>query len=118
MRQLAAFVALVALLITCRPHPGRATAADAAQQVYTRLRLSGFRPECVLVARRLLRAGLQPLLPPHFIDDAVAVVLGAPAGPSEDAGGLAQRRHALEEIFLCMHDTAATDVNRLVAACR
>eukprot|EP00892_Ulva_mutabilis_P004663 jgi/Ulvmu1/2569/UM014_0020.1 len=118
LRQLAAFAALVALLVTCRPYPGAAAAADIAQRAFGRLRLLGFRPACVLEARRVLRAGLQPQLPPYFIDDAVAVVLGAHATPAQADAGAAHRRCALQGIFLCIHDPAATDINRLVAACR
>lgn len=117
IRQLAAFTSLVTLLVSAVPAAGSA----AGLELYRRLRMMGFRPSCVLAARRVLSAGLEPHLPPDFIDDAVAEVLGAagsPTPPPASGGELARRRSALQALFLCMHDTAATDINRLVAACR
>lgn len=116
-RQLAAFASLVTLLVSSVPGP----ASSAGPELYRRLRAMGFRPSCVLAARRVLSAGLEPHLPPDFIDDAVAEVLGAasiPAPPPASSGELTRRHTALQALFLCMHDTAATDINRLVAACR
>lgn len=117
IRQLASFAALVSLLVAC----GQGADAGTSQELYRRLRSMGFLPSCVLAARHVLRAGLEPRLPPDFVDDAVAMLLGSDpstAGAPGSEADLELRRQALQELFLCIHDTAATDINRLVAACR